>query len=368
MSTEDQAQVYRTFSYRVKDARAARRLRALGNAVNTVWNYCNEVSKRSAERGPNWITSRELQDLTRGSSRDLALSSQTVQAVCQEFVARRRAHGKPKLRWRRSRGAERSLGWVPFKNQTFELDGKVAVYAGQRFHLWLHRPIHGRIKWGSFCEDARGRWYCNITCEAERSQTTNRRSVIGIDLGFNTVAQAAVIKPQGVEPMALEQARFYRDVEARLAEAQRRGRKRQVKTLHAKAANRRKDALHKFSRAIVDTGGAVFVGNISPQWQIASGKGKATLDVSWSMLRNLVRYKCDHAGVAFAEVSESYTTQACSQCASLGGPKGREGLGVRQWVCGECGTVHDRDLNAAVNIARLGCETLGPKWPGSLAL
>src|SRR5262245_55414688 len=146
MSTEDQAHVYRTFCYRVKDARAARRLRALGNAVNTVWNYCNEVSKRSAERGPNWITSRQLQDLTRGASRDLAISSQTVQAVCQEFVARRRAHGKPKLRWRRSRGAERSLGWVPFKNQTFKLDGKVAVYAGQCFQLWLHRPIHGRIK------------------------------------------------------------------------------------------------------------------------------------------------------------------------------------------------------------------------------
>ena len=87
--------------------------------------------------------------------------------------------------------------------------------------------------------------------------------------------------------------------------------------------------------------------------------------MSWSMLRNLLRYKCDHAGVAFAEVDESYTTQACSGCASLGGPKGRSDLGIRQWVCAECGTVHDRDGNAAVNIARVGCDALGLKWPGS---
>jgi IS605 OrfB family transposase len=136
----------------------------------------------------------------------------------------------------------------------------------------------------------------------------------------------------------------------------------------AKIANRRKDALHKYSRTVVNDTGAVFVGNVSPQWQIESGRAKATLDVSWSTLRNFLRYKYDHAGVAFAEVNESYTTQTCSDCGVIGGPKGREGLGVRQWVCGDCGAVHDRDRNAAVNIARLGCETLGLKWPGSSGL
>jgi putative transposase len=166
----------------------------------------------------------------------------------------------------------------------------------------------------------------------------------------------------------LEQARFYRDLEPKLAEAQRRGRKRQVKTIHAKIANRRKDALHKFSRAVVDRSGAVFVGNISSTWQIASGAGKATLDVSWSTLRNFLDYKCDHAGVAFAEVNEAFTTQACSGCGALSGPTGREGLAIRQWVCSDCGSVQDRDQNAALNIARLGCETLGLKGPGSRVL
>jgi transposase len=83
------------------------------------------------------------------------------------------------------------------------------------------------------------------------------------------------------------------------------------------------------------------------------------LDVSWSALRNMIQYKCDHAGVMFLEVDENLTTQTCSRCGSVNGPKGREGLSIRRWECSKCGAVHDRDSNAAINIARLGCEVLG---------
>lgn len=348
----------KTFSYRVKDSSSRRHLRAMARSVSFVWNYCNDVSRRSAERGETWADKRLLFGLTKGASKDLNISSQTVQAVCQEFVIRRRQVGKPKLRWR----GRRSLGWVPFKNQTFEIDGKAALYAGHRFYLWLHRPIEGRIKCGSFSEDARGRWYCNVVCEIERPAVpVNRDRVVGMDLGFKTAAKA-------FNAPDIEQARFYRDLEPKLAEAQRRRRKRQVRSIHAKIGNRRKDFLHKYSRTVINSAGAVFVGNISSQWQIRSGKAKATLDMSWSMLRGFLKYKCDHAGVVYADIDERYTTQACSECGSLGGPKGREGLGIRQWVCGDCGTIHDRDFNAAMNIARLGCKTLGLKWPGSPVL
>ena len=166
----------------------------------------------------------------------------------------------------------------------------------------------------------------------------------------------------------LDEGNFYRDLEIRLANAQRRCDDRAVKSIHAKIKNRRKDKLHKYARAVVDGAGGVFVGNISATWQISSGKGKAVNDMGWSKLRNILKYKCDHAGVAYAEVNEAYTTQECSVCHARTGPKGEEDLNIRQWTCSECGTEHLRDRNAAINIARLGRQTLAAKAAGSPVL
>ena len=60
------------------------------------------------------------------------------------------------------------------------------------------------------------------------------------------------------------------------------------------------------------------------------------------------------------EVNETYTTQACSCCGciSSSSPKGRRDLEIREWTCAECGTTHDRDINAAKNILRLGHQSL----------
>ena len=61
------------------------------------------------------------------------------------------------------------------------------------------------------------------------------------------------------------------------------------------------------------------------------------------------------AGIVFKGVNESYTTQACSCCGAISAnsPKGRAGLGIREWTC-ECGVTHDRDINAARNILAVG--------------
>ena len=58
MEAKDQLKLYKTFSFRVKDANSGKHLVTLGDKVNTVWNYCNEISKRSAERGPRWATKK----------------------------------------------------------------------------------------------------------------------------------------------------------------------------------------------------------------------------------------------------------------------------------------------------------------------
>ena len=73
--------------------------------------------------------------------------------------------------------------------------------------------------------------------------------------------------------------------------------------------------------------------------------------------------------VVFEEVNEAFSTQTCSCCGSIppSSPKGRASLGIRRWTCSDCGAEHDRDTNAARNIARLGLQALAGGVSGSRA-
>lgn len=72
----------------------------------------------------------------------------------------------------------------------------------------------------------------------------------------------------------------------------------------------------------------------------------------------MLRYKAMARAAVFVDTSEYLSTQTCSDCGAVGGPKGSAGLEIREWTCSACGAVHDRDVNAARNILRLGRETL----------
>jgi IS605 OrfB family transposase len=156
----------------------------------------------------------------------------------------------------------------------------------------------------------------------------------------------------------LDARRFYRDLEPKLACAQRARQRSRTRAIHAKIANRRKDFLHKLSTRLVKAHGAVFVGNVNASALAKTRQAKSVLDAGWSAFRTMLRYKCDDAGVWFAEVDEAFSTQTCSVCNSRAGPKGREGLGIRGWMCSVCGAIHDRDVNAAQNILAAGHRRL----------
>ncbi|HEV3424160.1 MAG TPA: zinc ribbon domain-containing protein, partial [Paraburkholderia sp.] len=101
-----------------------------------------------------------------------------------------------------------------------------------------------------------------------------------------------------------------------------------------------------------------------------TGMAKSVLDAAWTTFRTQLRYKAIGQCVVFAEVDESFSTQTCSDCDSLpdSRPKGIAGLRIREWTCSACGSVHDRDTNAARNILRCGLASLAEGitgvWPG----
>ena len=140
---------------------------------------------------------------------------------------------------------------------------------------------------------------------------------------------------------------------------QRRGalRTKSAQAIHAKIKNTRKDIIHKFTTKLVRNNALVVVGDVKSK-SFTSKKtklAKSTYDAGWFELKRQLDYKCKHAGCRFEIVNESYTTQTCSSCRQIGdsSPKGRQGLGIREWTC-ECGVTHDRDINAAKNILAAG--------------
>ena len=322
-------------------------LNAAAREVNTVWNWANEVSERAVKRyaGPaRWLSGFDLCKLSAGASEHFEhIGADTTQCINVHYAAKRRAAKRVRLSWRRSGGSRRSLGWVPFKAASIKRKGAGIRFCGKSFRVFERELLNG-VKWrdGCFAQDACGDWWLCLPIQVQAEQSTGQ-DVIGVDLGLKDTATCS-------DGEKLEAGRFYRGVEAKIAQAQRRGHKRQAKLLHRKAANRRKDALHKFTTGLVRRSCEIYVGDVSAPKLAKTRMAKSVLDSGWGILKAQLHYKGQQAGICVEVVDEAYTSVTCSSCGSLSGPRGVNGLIVRSWICSECGDSHDRDQNAARNI------------------
>lgn len=340
-----------TYRYRIRD-KHAKRLAAQARAVNYVWNYCNETQQKAVRDGRKWLSGYDLWKLVAGATKEgLDLHSHSAMRICIQYDKSRRQQKKPWLRWR----SKRSLGWVPFNTGHVQLHDSAFVFRGERYDVWLHRnlPAGAKIGAGSFSQDTRGHWYIN--CPVDVAEATEAPlKYVGIDLGLKDLATLSTGDK-------IEIPQFYRKSEAMLAISQRACKTKRARAIHAKIANRRKDFLHKESNKVAKKYGLVVVGDISPSKLAQTRMAKSVLDAGWSRFKSMLSWKLRlRSGGMLLEVSEQYTSQTCSECGSLppSRPRGIAGLSNRMWCCDDCGTVHDRDVNAARNILAIGLDSL----------
>src|SRR3990167_1817586 len=169
-----------TFSYRIKDSGCTDTLSQIARAVSFVWNFANETQLGAIRWNKRWPTGFDLNKLTAGSSKELGLHSQSVQAVCEEYAIRRKQVKKRRLRWR----GKKSLGWIPFKASGVKVTDDAVTYCGHTFRFWLSRPINGKIKAGSFAQNAQGHWFVNFNCEIDQPHASEGTGSIGSVLGL----------------------------------------------------------------------------------------------------------------------------------------------------------------------------------------
>lgn len=227
----------------------------------------------------------------------------------------------------------------------------------------LHRqiPDNHEIKSCTISQNPSGKYYISILTEYKEDIPqieVNSTNVIGLDMDMKNLFTDS----QGNRA---EYPHYYRQMQEKLAREQRklskckRGsnnyykQKLIVAKLHEKVANQRKDFLHKMSNQIANDYDAVCIEDLNMR---AMGQclnlGKSVSDNGWGMFTTFLNYKLSDRGKRIVKIDKWYpSSKACSVCGTI-----NMGLTLkdREWTCEGCGTHHDRDWNAAINIKNEG--------------
>jgi putative transposase len=328
-----------TYRYRVKSRLGE--LNRQARAVNFVWNFCNDTQKHAIKWGKRWPSAYDLQKLCAGTSKELGLSASTIDKVCAGYHQSRRKINRPFLRYR----GKRSLGWIPVRAEALSVKDDGFRFNGATYRVFKSREIPAGAKvldGSSFSQDARGNWFLNVVIEVADTAAREPLRAVGVDLGLKDLAVLSTGERIG-------NPTHYRRLEAKIAAAQRARKRRQAKAAHARVANARRDHLHKAALGIVLRFDYIAVGNVNAAGLARTSMAKSVNDAGWSSFREMLRYKAIARGAWYEEVNERWSTQTCNVCGVIAGPEGRAGLNERTWTC-VCGTTHDRDVNAALNI------------------
>jgi len=202
-----------------------------------------------------------------------------------------------------------------------------------------------------------GRYYASFVVERAVTLLPACDHEVGIDLGLEALAVTS-------DGEKIPNPRFLRAKERKLARAQRalsrtqKGGANRAKARHRVAAVHRKvrearlDHAHKVALRLVRDNQAVYAEDLCVSGLVRTRLAKSVADAGWSQLLRLIEEKAAQYGRTFARIGRfEPTSQVCSACGVKDGPKP---LSVRQWTCAACGTVQDRDVNAAKNVLALG--------------
>ena len=247
----------------------------------------------------------------------------------------------------------------------------VPAKLGKTLKIKMHRPIEGTPKTVSLILRADGHWYVLITCENEpRSEHTPsdcEHHDVGIDVGLKSFLTDS-------EGNTVENPRFYRTSQKRLRRKQRqlcrrkkgsnRRRKaaRNTAKTHLKISRQRRDHHFKTAKPYAQGYHRIVVEDLQVTNMVKNHHlSQSIMDASWSAFLDILSAKAESAGHEVIRVNPRYTSQKCFQC----GEVVQKSLSVRTHICPFCGSVADRDVNAAKNILKAGAPPSGTVSNGS---
>ena len=236
-----------------------------------------------------------------------------------------------------------------------------------------HRLHEGVIKSVVVSKERSGEYYASVLCEVEHPEPLPvTEKIVGIDLGLHDF----IVCSDGER---VETPKYFRKSEQKLARIQRAFSRTQkdskghektrlkVARCHQKIKNQRNDFLQKLSTKLIRENQVICLEDLSIKGMERNHKlAKSVMDASFGRFVLMLEYKAEWYGRSVVKIDRFYpSTQLCSGCGYKNESiKGLSGLKFREWICPECGEVHDRDLNAARNILKEGLKSIEPTERG----
>ena len=250
-------------------------------------------------------------------------------------------------------------GSVKFSNN----DRYISIPKCPRIRIKKHRDFIGTIKSITVSRTTDNKYYMSILVETEIEQLEPTNKMIGLDLGLKSL----IVDSNGHK---YKNHKYLTKSQNKLAKEQRKlshmekgsnNRNKQrikVARLHKHIQNQRNDYLHKLSKKIIDENQIICIEDLKVKNMMNDSKlARNISDVSWSRLVSMLLYKADWYGRTIVKVPKDYpSSQLCHACGYKNSIT--RDLTIRKWICPKCGSIHDRDINAARNILSKGIELL----------
>ena len=250
-------------------------------------------------------------------------------------------------------------GNIKFSNN----DRYISIPKCPRIRIKKHRGFDGRIKSVTVSKTCDNKYYISLLVEEETKPMEPIDKMIGLDLGLKEL----IVDSNGKK---YKNHKYLTKSQNKLAKEQRKlshmekgssNRNKQrikVARLHKHIQNQRNDYLHKLSKKIIDENQIICIEDLKVKNMMNDSKlARNISDVSWSRFVSMLIYKADWYGRKVIKVPSTYpSSQLCHACGYKNSLT--KDLAIRKWTCPKCGSIHDRDINAAKNILSKGIETL----------